>query len=321
MNRTTEVSQVTQVAQDNVYQLHNPSHIISLATSAVLVSIDVNVWSATKQDKVISEEVTQAKKADSSAGRFVKNLLADDTHHKKVANYRQTIYNWLKRNTFRWNNAQDILPVVNIEKFKSEFNAHEAEYNRLVDDFILHYQSIVSNMAFKAGDMFNPDDYPPVSEVRNKFGIKLYVSEVPAHDWRCSISNDIAGDLKQQYETQAEEIVTGILAEQVSRLTDVMQSISYCCGVEQDSGLPDGKTKVKRRKIYDTTIEKAKDLCKTFNQFKPNKSEKSNILTDAVTRLEMTLDGVDADLIRENDRTRERVKNEIDDILSKFGLH
>ena len=75
--------------------LEQPNHIISLATSAVLVSVDVNVWSATKQDRVISDEVTTLKNADSSAGRFVKSLLADDTHHKKVSNYRQTIYNWL----------------------------------------------------------------------------------------------------------------------------------------------------------------------------------------------------------------------------------
>jgi hypothetical protein len=103
-------------------ELHKPDHLISLASSAVLVSVDVNVWSATKQDRIISNEVTASKNADKSAGRYVKNLLADDQFHKRVANYRQTIYNWLKRSTFRWNNAQDILPVINLEKFKKEFN-------------------------------------------------------------------------------------------------------------------------------------------------------------------------------------------------------
>ena len=79
------------------FEMQQPSHIISLATSAILVSVDVNVWSATKQDRTISDEVTHAKKADSSAGRFVKNLLADDLFHKRVSNYRQTIYNWLNQ--------------------------------------------------------------------------------------------------------------------------------------------------------------------------------------------------------------------------------
>ena len=44
--------------------LEKPSHLISLASSGFLVSLDVNVWSATKQDRGISNEVTTAKHAD-----------------------------------------------------------------------------------------------------------------------------------------------------------------------------------------------------------------------------------------------------------------
>jgi len=74
-------------------QFMKPDHLISLASSAVLVSMDINVWSATKQDRVISDEVTTSKNADRSAGRYVKNLLANHSKHKAVVNYRQTIYN------------------------------------------------------------------------------------------------------------------------------------------------------------------------------------------------------------------------------------
>ena len=226
-------------------QLNKPNSIISLATSAVLVSVDVNVWSATKQDRVISNEVTTTKNADQSAGRFVKNLLADNIQHKRVANYRQTIYNWLKRSTYRWNNSQDLLPVLSLEKFKTEYQEHEAEFYRLLDDFILHYTSIVSDMAFKQGDMFNRNDYPDVDQVRGKFGIRLYVAEVPTQDFRCAVADDIADDLKQQYETQANEIVTGIISQQAERLTELMQSISHCCGVQEISVSGEADTKIK----------------------------------------------------------------------------
>lgn len=302
------------------FEMQQPNHIISLATSAILVSVDVNVWSATKQDRAISDEVTHAKKADSSAGRFVKNLLADDLFHKRVVNYRQTIYNWLKRSTFRWNNSQDLLPVINLEKFKLEFSEHEKEFNRLLDSFINNYSSIVSNMAFKQGDMFNTNDYPSAQEVRDKFGIKLYVSEVPSHDWRCSISNDIADDLRKQYESQAESIITGIMHQQVERLTEVMESISHCCGVDEISVADDSAIKYKKRKIYDSTIEKARDLCATFKQFKPVDNEVSRRLSEAVSGLEATLSGVDTETLRESDAVRDKVKDNVDDILSKFKL-
>ena len=65
---------------------------------------------------------------------------------------------------------------------------------------------------------------------------------------------------------------------------------------------------------------RSKDLCNTFKAFKPVNNEVSNKLSIAVAGLEATLDGVDSDLIRENDVLRDRVKNDVDDILSKFKL-
>jgi hypothetical protein len=298
-------------------QLEKPNSIISLATSAVLVSVDVNVWSATKQDRVISDEVTKGKNADQSAGRFVKNLLADNQHHKKVSNYRQTIYNWLKRSTYRWNNSQDLLPVLSLEKFKTEYQEHEAEFYRLLDDFIAHYSSIVSDMAFKQGDMFNRNDYPDVQEVRNKFGIRLFVAEVPTQDFRCAVANDIADDLKQQYESQAEEIVTGIFSQQAERLTELLQSISHCCGVQEINVTGTADMKTKKRKIYDTTIEKARELAGLYKDFNLTGSKQ---LQEASQKLEEALSGVSAELIRDSDAVRNKVKDDVDSILSKFSF-
>ena len=297
--------------------LQQPNHIISLATSGVLVSVDVNVWSATKQDRVISSEVTSSKKADPNAGRFVKNLLANNVYHKDLVNYRQTIYNWLKRRTYRWNNSQDLLPSVDMPDFKAEYNDHEQEFNRLLDDFCMNYDSIKSNMAFAQGDMYNVEDYPSVEEVRAKFGCKLYVSEVPTQDFRCQVANDLAHDLKQSYEKQTKEIVKNVLHQQIERITDVIESISHCCGT-QEITTKDGEVKSKKRKIYDTTIEKAKSLCRSISQFDVLNNEDSAKLRDACRLLDNALTGVSIDALRESDYTRERVKNEVDDILNKF---
>lgn len=298
-------------------ELQQPKHITSLATSAVLVSVDVNVWSATKQDRGISSEVTKLKRADSNAGRFVKNLLANNIYHKDLVNYRQTIYNWLKRSTYRWNVSQDLLPTINLEKFKTEYDEHQTEFYRLLDDFCDRYDTIKSNMAFSQGDMYNADDYPSVDEVRSKFGCNLYVSEVPEQDFRCQVAQDLANDLKLQYQKQAEEIVKNVLHQQTERITDVMESIAHCCGTQEITS-EDGRTTTKKRKIYDSTIEKAKELCKTIKNFKLNDNEVSQRLSDAVTSLERSLDGVDSEQLRVSDSTRERVKSDVEDILSKF---
>ena len=298
-------------------ELQKPKHLISLASSAVLVSIDTHVWSATKQDRGISNDVADSKHADRKAGKYVKNLLADHPKHKALVNYRQTIYNWVKRRTYRWNNSQDLLPSIDVPKFKQEFGEHQTTFDKLVDDFIASYQTIVSDMAFKAGDMFNRSDYPAVDELQAKFGVHLYVSEVPMSDFRCGIASDIADDLFETYSRQAENIVTEVMLAQKTRLVEVMQSISHCCGVDE-LGVDDntGETKIRKRKIYDTTIQKALEMCETFKGFNLNADPE---LEEARASLERALSDVSASDIRESDAVRSSVKEEVDTILSKFS--
>ena len=298
-------------------ELQKPKHLISLASSAVLVSIDTKVWSATKQDRGISNEVSDSKNADRNAGKYVKNLLADHPKHKAIVNYRQTIYNWTKRRTYRWNDANDLLPSIDVPKFKQEFGEHKMKFDTLVDEFLNSYGSIVSDMAFKAGTMFNRSDYPAVDELRVKFGVELYVSEVPMNDFRCGIANDIADDLFDTYSKQAENIVTEVMLAQKSRFVEVMKSISHCCGYDE-LGVDDntGETKVKKRKIYDTTLLKAKEMCETFKGFNLNDDPE---LEEARAMLEKALADVNAEDIRESDAVRCSVKEDVDSILSKFS--
>lgn len=298
-------------------ELQKPKHLISLASSAVLVSIDTKVWSATKQDRGISNEVSDSKNADRNAGKYVKNLLADHPKHKAIVNYRQTIYNWTKRRTYRWNDANDLLPSIDVPKFKQEFSEHKMKFDTLVDEFLNSYGSIVSDMAFKAGTMFNRSDYPEAHELRVKFGVELYVSEVPMNDFRCGIANDIADDLFDTYSKQAENIVTEVMLAQKSRFIEVMKSISHCCGYDE-LGVDDntGETKVKKRKIYDTTLLKAKEMCETFKGFNLNDDPE---LEEARAMLERALADVNAEDIRESDAVRCSVKEDVDSILSKFS--
>jgi hypothetical protein len=295
-------------------ELTKPDHLISLASSAVLVSVDISVWSATKQDRGISDEVTTSKNADKSAGRYVKNLLANHPKHKAVVNYRQTIYNWLQRRTYRWNQSQNLLPSVDVPKFKQEYHEHEIAFHALVDELITQYDSIVSDMAFKQGTMFNRNDYPAKEQVAGKFSLNLYVSEVPMNDFRCGIAQDIAEDLFTTLSKQSARIIDSIAQEQSERMLEVMTSISHCCGVDESE--VNGEVRTKRRKIYDTTIQKALEMCESFKRFNlKNDSE----LEQARASLEKVLSGVKAEDIRDSDAVRSHVKEGIDDILSKFG--
>ena len=305
-----------QVGEVSDELLNKPKHITSLSTSCVLVSIESHVWNATVQDREISEEVTSAKRADKDAGKFVKNLLAKNAEHKAVLNYRQTIYNWMQRCTYDWAGSQRLLPVANLTRFHTEYRDHVQKFNDLVDDFLDKYPSIVSNMAFVQGTMFNRSEYPDVSELRHKFSIDLIQSEVPTGDFRCAISQDLAEDMSKHYERQARRLVEDILNKQTSQLVDIMKSLSHCC--ETETVIDDkGEVKIRRRKLYDSTLDRARELCETFKNFNLTADPR---LEEARAGLERLLDGVEIEKLRNSDTQRVVIKEGIDDILSKFGM-
>ena len=299
-------------------ELETPKHLISLSTSAVLVSVDVRTWTATKQDRNIADEVTDKKKADRGSGKFVKSLLQGNLQYRDIINCRQKIYNWLSQSAYRWNHSQDLVPTADLPRFTREFSMYEDLFNKYVDDFIAQYPQAVSNQAMQQGDMYDSSDYPTADEVRQKFALNLYVSEVPEQDFRCQVSNDLARDLKINYQRQTEGIVKNVLSQQIDRVTKVMESISHCCGYKEFTSQNTGEVTQQKRKIYGSTLQKAKELCETYTQFKLLDNEDSQKLDDTIASLGNVLSGVTTEQLKESDVARKRVKNGIDDILSKF---
>lgn len=290
-------------------ELKKPEYLISLASAGVVTNVDVNVWSATKQDKKISGEVTDAYHASPEAGKFVKNLLAGDPTHKKLLLHRQTVYNWNKRRTYDWQGSSRVLPFVMLEKYKEEWRELEAEHALLVDEFERRYPDIIAEMAFKQGDMFDKAEYPSVNEIRSKFCMRLTISPVPASDFRCAVAEDIAEDLKQHYERTANETVQGIMRDIGGQLTDLIKRIAHACSEPEE-----GKRKPK---VYDSTINQAKELCNMLERFNITKDEKLDEMRKEAMQVIGTLT---ADDIRDSEAVRATVKDGMDDILSKFNI-
>lgn len=296
--------------------LNKPKHLISLASSALIVSVEVHVWTATKQDRVISDEVTSNKGASSDAGKFTKNLLSADPHHKRLVNYRQTVYNWLQRATFDWSGRMRLLPTFDLVNFNKAFSEHDLAFNRLLDDFVLAYPSIVSNAAFKQGSMFDRSEYPDVQHIRNKFSITKFITNVPEGDFRSAVSEALADDLYDHYTNQTRSIVDAITTDAKARLIEVAERMRNSC-VEVRADLEaeaDGKPQ-RRRKIYESTLNGISSMVDTLKAFNPNGDPE---LQEMVTALEDAVKGVTLTDLRESAAARADLHDDLDDILSKF---
>ena len=297
--------------------LKQPEHLISLSTSAMLVSIDMHTWSATKTDIGISNEVTTGKKATEQSGRFVKNLLSGNPIHKSIKNYQEHIRKWLVSSAYQWSKTQYLLPSLQLEEWSAQYKQHEENFNDLVDKFCGQYDSIKSNMKFEHGDMYNEEDYPNVEQVRKMYRMRLSVAEVPEHDFRCNISKALADDLKTNYEQQTREIVDNVLLTQKTRVTDILQRISKGCEVQEATN-DKGEVIYKKGKIYDSTLKSAQEMCKNFKEFQPVKNDLSDKVVQATESLQDVLKDIDTETLQESDAERHQVKTKVDDILSKF---
>lgn len=295
--------------------LKKPQHVVSLATSGILVNVEVSVWTGTKQDREISDEVTRSKKADREAGRFTKKLFANVSEHRAILNDRQTWYNFVERETYEWSGRWKFLPTPRIVEFMKQVEERKKTTEELKDKFRKVYADAVAREAFVQGDMFKASDYPSVDEVMSAFSVRVFTAEVPVGDFRCQISQDLADDLSKHYEQQTRDLVQDIYRKQVDQMVDVMKSLSHCCDTE--TVIEDGEMKVKRRKLYDTTLSKAQELCETFKDFNVTQDPR---LEEARAELEKIVSGVTIEQLRNSDTKRVVVKEGVDEVLKKFGF-
>ena len=281
---------------------------ISLASSAMLVEVTVSCWSAKKLARKESEELTSSKSASKRAAQVQKNLLADDARLDGLIKFAAGIRNWLAHKTVPWSDSgARLVSTRQFFDFKQELDTLCNEFNRLVDEFVTMYPTLISAQAFKLGTMFDRSEFPSESEVRNKFGIKYAFSPIPeSGDFRVDIADDIAQELRSEYEAEYSKRVDAINKEHWTRLKTVLDAMSERLG--KDAG---GKNLVFR----DTLVSNALEMCELLKDMNVTNDQALEL---ARRDLVASLVGVTPKELRDNEAVRTDVKSQVDTILGKF---
>lgn len=278
-----------------------------ISNSAMLVDLNISVWTGRKMDKKVSEEVDASKGTKARAGNYHKKLLAGTDKLEKIQKIVSAVRTWNYNNTLPWSDGGSrLLPMKNFFEYKATLNNFEQQYAQAVDEFLQEYPQLVSNSAFALGSLFDRGEYPDVESLRNKFGFKYVFCPVPdAGDFRIDVEEQAKAELQQQYKSYYETKLAEAMKDAWTRLHDTLKHLSERMDYTDEN----------KKKFWDSTITNATELCSLLTSLNVTNDPK---LEEARQKLEKALAGVAPDDIRESEAIRTSVKSKVDEILNMF---
>lgn len=283
---------------------------MSITSSSVMVEMNISVWTANKIDKSATDKVVSDNLAVQNAAQVRKNLMAGTSMRKDIADYAAGCRLWHNTRTLPWaDKGARLLATSLFMDYKAEANVRRATFDKMVDNFMVQYPSLVQTANNYLGTLFNAEDYPSPDKVREKFGFRLVFSPVPeAGDFRLQVAEQDLNDLRQQYEESFNLRLSDAMREPWDRLHKLI------AGMSEKLTDVDGEDENKKR-YHDTLITNAQSLCGMLTHLNITKDPQ---LEQARRDLELTMLGADIDAIKESPEVRKGMKDKLDAILKQY---
>lgn len=283
--------------------------IAGVARSAMLVDLNISVYTGRKQDKQSQSDVLAKNSAQSKkAASVYKNLFAEckelDDIVKFQARARAAHYRW----TIPWNDhGARLLPTKALMDYKADMNRYQAEFDRLVELFLDKYDTLVAAAAFQLGALFDRSEYPERSQVAKRFRMDLSMFPLPTSgDFRLDIEAEVQRELVAQYERKLEQQLTQANQDLWERLHAALTRLSDRLTTDENG---------KHRRFHDTTVTGALELCDLLGTLNVTGDAK---LESARCQLAQVLSGVEANELRKHEGQRTDTKQKVDAILEAY---
>jgi len=288
------------------------TNIAGIARAAMLVELNVSLYSGRKKDKATQAEVVASKGAHSKqAASVYKNLFSDCKELDEITKFQARARADHYRITLPWSDSGlRLLPTKTLLDYQSMMDAHRAEFDRLVGAFLDRYDTLVAAAAFQLGSLFDRAEYPTRNQVARKFSFESVFTPLPtAGDFRLDIESEVQDTIVKQYEERMQSMVAQANQDAWTRLYDVLSAMSDRLTVD------DGEDGPKKRVFRDSLVNNADELCSLLTAL--------NVAGDpalerARARLEDAINGVTAKDLRESEGQRVITKGKVDAILSDF---
>ena len=277
----------------------------SISSSAMLVELNISVWTGRKYDKGVSAEIDVQKHATTRAGNYHKKLFADEPLFDAIGKYAGNARTYHYFGTMPWSDSGlRLLTTAMYFDYHKKITGMAQEFDMLVDNFLVEYDNMVARAQGKLGSLFNQEDYPSKDEVQAKFKFAVKYCPVPdVGDWRVDVGNEAQQQLKESYAEYYKQNLEDAMREPWQRTHDALKSMS------------DKLAGDKKQIFRDTLVTNVKDMCDLLEKFNITGDAK---MRQARMKIEDALLGVTPDALREDDYLRLDTKSKVDALLKEF---
>ncbi len=288
-------------------------------SDAVVVDLNISLWTARKLDKKVSQEVDHNKNTKVKAGTYNKHLLAGTQKLDELNKLVGSIRTWHYEQTILWSDSGSrLLPFANFFTYKPTLDAYKKQFEDAVDQFLVEYPQLVSAAAFQLGDLFDRDEYPDAEQLRGKFRFRYNITPLAtANDFRLRAGQQVLDELRQQYEESFNNKLQDAMKDLWTRLHDVLKHMSDKLADAQTPRVAKDGTQNYTQIFRDSLMTNAFDLCDLLTRLNVTNDPQ---LEFARKRLEQAISGLSAEAVRDSDQVRKDVKQKVDDILGAFNF-
>ena len=281
---------------------------MSISSSVVLAKLTISTWTASKKDKMRTEEVLNNNHADGKAGRFYKNIMVGTNRVKDLTDYAAQCRLKHTGLTFPWEDRGFRgLPTSMFMDYKAEVNKRRDRFLSKRDEVCDNYGALCEIASHYLGDMHDPDDYPEVDEVFNKYAFEMIFAPMPetGHLVLDLPAQELA-DMRETLQSDTDVRLNQATRSSWDRLYKMLQGMSQ--------KLTDKESDAKAR-WYDSFVDNPRELCDLLTHL--NVTDDPD-LERARKQLEDTLAGVSVGVLKESPIARESMKGKVDTILKQF---
>ena len=306
MNMLTQITAAELKGSDS---LQSPTDTApTLASSAMLVELNISNWAGRKKDNRASADVTSQNYAATGVANVNKKLLADNADLKAIQTHVTAMRNMHAAMTMPWSNSGlRLLPTAQYFKYTGAMSDMENKFWDLVNAFLGKYNDAVIDVQMLLGDLFSRDDYPTAEELQRKYRVHINYMPLPdAGDFRIDISNEALREVKEQYAdfytTQYNTAMNDVWTRLHKALTNMSERLDY--GSKED------------KKVFrDSLVGNVNDMVELLRVCNVTSSPQMAQMAD---KLEEAMAGVTPDGLREDDTFRAETKRAVDDAIKSL---